>query len=261
MSEYYAVVRSADHLAHYGVKGMKWGVRKAIMSGNRNALSRQYNKAARKLEKLTARTDKELITKEKRQAARQAPASALLGGLGSALATFGVNSHLPMNKRAAFAGAVGGGMALANGLASGIQNLTYRRMLSNKGHAKNTAKRKEFENAMRESFKGTEYQNEIGKTKASINKKLGVAKQLLSDPGERKQIQNSSKLTGMSKLSKKQQRDVNQALKNWADAFEKHYQTGLSKGMSHEQAERYSNNYIAKHGFKPVSSSYKKRKS
>ena len=30
MSEYYAVVRSSDHLAHYGVKGMTWGVRKYI---------------------------------------------------------------------------------------------------------------------------------------------------------------------------------------------------------------------------------------
>lgn len=28
MSEYYAVIRSTDYLAHYGVKGMKWGVRK-----------------------------------------------------------------------------------------------------------------------------------------------------------------------------------------------------------------------------------------
>lgn len=28
MSEYYAVIRSTDHLAHYGIKGMRWGVRK-----------------------------------------------------------------------------------------------------------------------------------------------------------------------------------------------------------------------------------------
>ena len=52
MSEYYAVVRSTDHLAHYGVKGMKWGVRKAIARGNQKALDRHFRKAAKKLAKL-----------------------------------------------------------------------------------------------------------------------------------------------------------------------------------------------------------------
>lgn len=52
MSEYYAVIRSTDHLAHYGVKGMKWGVRKAIARGNERALDRHFRKAAKKLRKL-----------------------------------------------------------------------------------------------------------------------------------------------------------------------------------------------------------------
>ena len=52
MSEYYAVQRSTDHLAHYGVKGMKWGVRKALIKGNARSLDRQFRKAARKLKKL-----------------------------------------------------------------------------------------------------------------------------------------------------------------------------------------------------------------
>lgn len=52
MGEYYAVQRSTDHLAHYGVKGMKWGVRKAIATGNQRALDRHFRKAAKKLRKL-----------------------------------------------------------------------------------------------------------------------------------------------------------------------------------------------------------------
>lgn len=49
---YYGVIRSTDHLAHYGVKGMRWGVRRAIVTGNQRALDRHYRKAARKLAKL-----------------------------------------------------------------------------------------------------------------------------------------------------------------------------------------------------------------
>lgn len=55
MSEYYAVQRSEEYLEHYGIKGMKWGVRKAIERGNTRALGRQYKKAAKKLAKLEKR--------------------------------------------------------------------------------------------------------------------------------------------------------------------------------------------------------------
>lgn len=52
MSEYYAVTRSNNHLAHYGIKGMKWGVRKAIALGDSKKLNKEFNKAAKKLSKL-----------------------------------------------------------------------------------------------------------------------------------------------------------------------------------------------------------------
>lgn len=56
-NEYYGLPTTPndDYLAHYGVKGMKWGVRKARESGNERALGRQYRKAAKKLAKLEKR--------------------------------------------------------------------------------------------------------------------------------------------------------------------------------------------------------------
>lgn len=52
MAEYYAVTRSEEYLAHYGVKGMRWRVRKAIKSGNIKAYKRQEKKATKKLKRL-----------------------------------------------------------------------------------------------------------------------------------------------------------------------------------------------------------------
>ena len=53
-NEYYGApsTPTEDFLAHYGVKGMKWGVRKAIERGSDRALRRQYKKASKKLAKL-----------------------------------------------------------------------------------------------------------------------------------------------------------------------------------------------------------------
>ena len=56
-TQYYGVERSDDYLAHYGIKGMRWGVRRALARGDNKALARQHKKAAKKLAKLEARAN------------------------------------------------------------------------------------------------------------------------------------------------------------------------------------------------------------
>lgn len=60
MPRYYGVIRNykpESYLAHYGVMGMKWGVRKARERGDDAALSRQYKKAQAKLKKLEKKSN------------------------------------------------------------------------------------------------------------------------------------------------------------------------------------------------------------
>lgn len=54
---YYAIERSTDYIEHYGIKGMRWGVRRAIQSGNDKKLEKQYKKAQKKLKKLSQKAD------------------------------------------------------------------------------------------------------------------------------------------------------------------------------------------------------------
>lgn len=84
---YYAVERSTDHLAHYGVKGMRWGVRRAIATGNQALLDKHYRKAAKKLAKLQRIGDHPGLSKAKAAAygAAAAGTGALaIGGTGLA---------------------------------------------------------------------------------------------------------------------------------------------------------------------------------
>lgn len=83
MSEYYAVQRSSDYLEHYGVRGMKWGVKKAIASGNARKIGRAYKKAQKHLNKLK---DKANVEKQKAVAGVQSKKAIKFGlvtaGLG-----------------------------------------------------------------------------------------------------------------------------------------------------------------------------------
>lgn len=257
MNEYYGIASTPteDFLAHYGVKGMKWGVRKAISRGNDRALRRHYAQASRKLQTLMARSDKDLVSQAKKQNIKSTVASSLGSGIGSAGLTYAINSHLPAKQRALLSAGIGGTMLAANAIAGGVNHAILSRYGSKAGHAKQNAKRREFEREMRSAFKGTKYGKQIDRTKANIQKNIANAKRTLDPSGSYSQT-NTSK----PKLSRRDRRAVNEGLTNWANAFEKHYQTGLSRGMTHEQAERYSNNYIAKYGFKSARSNNRKRR-
>lgn len=78
----YAIERNPDYLAHYGIRGMKWGVRKAIQSGNSAKLGRQYAKAQKKLAKLEKRAANS--GKYARRAALMGAGAAAAGGLAAA---------------------------------------------------------------------------------------------------------------------------------------------------------------------------------
>ena len=80
MAKYYGVERSEEYLAHYGVRGMKWGVRKAIASGNTKHLDRQWRKAQKKLAKLNNNAD---INKQKSIAKKYGKIAKISGAIGA----------------------------------------------------------------------------------------------------------------------------------------------------------------------------------
>lgn len=143
----YAIERSDEYLAHYGIRGMKWGVRKAIQSGNSAKLSRQYAKASKKLAKLEKRASKS--DKYARRAALMGAGAVAAGGLAAA-GTRGVgnviNAAGKYGSRAQ--SGIGQGMAKAGLGVAKLGRYTHMKGLSKAGLAmtktgvglKNTAK-------------------------------------------------------------------------------------------------------------------------
>jgi hypothetical protein len=111
MNEYYGVATTptTDYLAHYGVKGMKWGVRKALSKGGiaaEKALARQYKKDAKHLAKL----EKRAVSGKKyaKRAAALGAGAAAAGGLAVA-GTAGVSKGIGYAGKAFSQGAKGAG--------------------------------------------------------------------------------------------------------------------------------------------------------
>lgn len=131
-NEYYGAptTPTSDYLAHYGIKGMKWGVRRARaiagMKGTK-ALGKQYKKAQKKLERL----EKRALSGKKyaKRAAALGAGAAAAGGL-AALGTSGVSNLLGRGSTAVKRGqkalgsgihAVGMGLGKAANLIPGNQ--------------------------------------------------------------------------------------------------------------------------------------------
>ncbi|MBO7452978.1 MAG: hypothetical protein J6U54_21815 [Clostridiales bacterium] len=156
MAQYYAVERSSEYLAHYGVRGMKWGVRRALKRGDGKALEKQYKKAAKKLLKLSTHTNKTLMRKEYDQAKTNMAISAMSSGGLSAALTASLNSHLNAKDRLLYGAGAGLVGATAGALASS-KGIMSKRHLSDKGHARAIQKRDQWQKDMRAAFKGTKY--------------------------------------------------------------------------------------------------------
>ena len=108
----YAVERSPEYLAHYGVRGMKWGVRKALEKGNMARLSYHYNKAQKKLAKLEKRAAK--TGKYAKRAALLGAGAAAAGGLAVA-GTSGISTFMKNNAKYAGKASKGIGKAMVKG--------------------------------------------------------------------------------------------------------------------------------------------------
>ena len=63
----YIVIRKDDELMHYGVKGMRWGIRKATKQLSKASTSEQRDKAIESLQKHRAKASKQVTKLEKKQ--------------------------------------------------------------------------------------------------------------------------------------------------------------------------------------------------
>ncbi len=90
MAEYYGVTRTSEYLMHYGVRGMRWGVRKAIERGNDRALSRQYLKARKKLERLQARANSNNLLQKANRLDKVSRGARIAGRVGLGTAAAGI---------------------------------------------------------------------------------------------------------------------------------------------------------------------------
>ena len=186
MSEYYAVQRSGDSLAHYGVRGMKWGVKKALTSGSDKKLNKQFVKAQNKLRKLEDKADLSRQKAAAKEHGKKAVRSAAVGAVTGAFSVGAQNQYAKNAIKDSRIGKIkylGGGYAVPTGKAStlwggatlassavsriaGVKSAYHlgkavaaAHRSTKKGHAKAAKKASEFRSEMKKAFAGTKYAN------------------------------------------------------------------------------------------------------
>lgn len=155
MSNYYAVDRSSEYIAHYGIKGMKWGVRKAIDAKNTKALLSHYRKATKKLNDLQERAN--LVEQRINRRNNMKLAGIGATGLGGSY----LAGKVLKDNTTAIATGIGSGLLAGKGIVGAVANHVA---LGKKGHSKAIKKVNEWQDAMYESFKDTKYKTAKPKT-------------------------------------------------------------------------------------------------
>lgn len=175
MAVYYGVQRSGSTLSHYGVKGMKWGIRKAIekaysgrphslsfenarkkleriqeqrainkvqkakMYGKNRKVTKLYNKASEKLDQLNKNADRNYQRGQSDQAKEDRGRSFWWSDTSSSFAP----SNLFRNKTAR--------------LLMAHDNRKSKKLTSDKGHKQAVAERNAYAKQMAKMFAGTQY--------------------------------------------------------------------------------------------------------
>lgn len=221
--DYYGVSPSSDFFAHYGVKGMKWGVRKAIANKDSKALSKQYSKALKKAKKLNTKASVSKSQQEYKGRMSDAAAAGLTGvvtagaPLGFRALTrslnkrvFGIHGLIPFDSETTpyVTTPIGAGL-LGLGAYQAGKAIAAKRRTTAKGHAKAVSKAKNWQTEMKSAFKGTKYSQlpgATGQNKAYEYVPMGMtyknaAKDSVTYPGYsmNKRIANEAKSTNYKK--------------------------------------------------------------
>ena len=182
MNEYYGVpsTPNSSFLQHYGVKGMKWGIRKAVERAYSRPRSPGYSRIKQKLEALQQRKIQKQIDKvQKAQTYGRTrkvrkmyeKASEHMDELNRRANRNYMRGQVDQNKESASNVMWWGGLTANKDarILNAIDRHRDKKTISNKGHAKAVRKRNAYADQMAKMFKGTAYGSQ---TKRAAKKKV-----------------------------------------------------------------------------------------